>query len=81
VVELAEPFEPLVRRFGEEAPHTFCEDIGPQLHLGNGQYGLVITASSRPASTGRPDAGETAARLRLARPGVYDVKARIEDQG
>ena len=62
VVEPPELFEPLVKRFGEEAPHmVFREDIGPQLYLGNGQYGLIITGFLQAGfDFGRPDAGEAA---------------------
>jgi hypothetical protein len=46
VVEPAEFFEPLVKRFGEEAPRVVIADPkrGPQLALGNGQLGLPISA-------------------------------------
>jgi predicted TIM-barrel fold metal-dependent hydrolase len=83
VVEPPELFEPLVKRFGEEAPHmVFREDVGPQLYLGKGQYGLIITGFLQAGfDFGRPDAQEVRKMgYELARPGVYDVKARIEDQ-
>ena len=83
VVEPPELFEPLVKRFGEEAPHmVFREDVGPQLYLGNGQYGLIITGFLQAGfDFGRPDAQEVRKMgYELARPGVYDIKERIEDQ-
>src|ERR671918_451957 len=44
VVEPPELFEPLVKRFGEEAPHiVHREDIGPQMYIGDGRWGFVIT--------------------------------------
>ena len=45
VVESAEFFEPLVKRFGDEAPRVVVADPerGPQLALGDGQLGLGIS--------------------------------------
>ncbi len=61
---------------------VFREDVGPQLYLGNGQYGLIITGFLQAGfDFGRPDAGEIRKKgYELARPGVYDIKARLEDQ-
>ncbi len=84
VVESAEFFEPLVKRFGEEAPHVVIADPkrGPQLALGNGQLGLPISAFLQ-ASTDftSPEAlAELARGYDLARPGCYDVAERLKDQ-
>ncbi len=45
VVESAEFFEPLVKRFGDQAPRVVVADPdrGPQLALGDGQLGLGIS--------------------------------------
>ena len=45
VVESAEFFEPLVQRFGDQAPRVVVADPerGPQLALGDGQLGLGIS--------------------------------------
>ena len=84
VVESAEFFEPLVKRFGEEAPHVVVADPerGPQLYLGNGQLGLTI-AGFLQANTDftSPKAMEELQRgYDLARPGCYDIPERLKDQ-
>jgi predicted TIM-barrel fold metal-dependent hydrolase len=83
VVEPPELFEPLVKRFGEEAPHIVQrEDIGPQMYIGGGRWGFVITGFLQAGfDFGRPDAAEVKKMgYDLARPGVYDIKERLEDQ-
>jgi predicted TIM-barrel fold metal-dependent hydrolase len=84
VVESAEFFEPLVKRFGEEAPHVVVADPkrGPQLALGNGQLGLTI-AGFLQANTDftSPEAVAQLARgYDLARPGCYNIAERLKDQ-
>jgi uncharacterized protein len=83
VVEPPELFAPLEKRFGEQAPHIhYLEDRGPVLDLGNGKYGLSITGFLQAGfDFGRPDAREMLKKgYELARPGVFDVQARIDDQ-
>src|SRR5690606_37859611 len=83
VVEPPELFEPLVKRFGEEAPHiVHREDIGPQMYIGGGRWGFVITGFLQAGfDFGRPDAAEVKKMgYDLARPGVYDIKERVDDQ-
>jgi hypothetical protein len=48
VVESADFFKPLVKRFGDQAPRVVIADPdrGPQLSLGNGQLGLGISGFS-----------------------------------
>ena len=83
VVEPPELFTPLEKRFGEQAPRVrFFEDRGPQLDLGDGRLGLSISGFLQAGfDFGRPDAQELAKKgYGLARPGVYDIKARLADQ-
>jgi predicted TIM-barrel fold metal-dependent hydrolase len=84
VVESAEFFEPLVKRFGDSAPRVVVADParGPQLALGNGQLGLFISGFLQ-ANTDftSPDAvAELAKGYKLARPGCYDIAERLKDQ-
>jgi predicted TIM-barrel fold metal-dependent hydrolase len=83
VLEPPELFASLEKRFGERAPRiVFNPQSGHQLDLGNGRLGLPIggflTAGMDIYSP------ETRAQTRrgyeIARPGVYDVKARLADQ-
>jgi predicted TIM-barrel fold metal-dependent hydrolase len=84
VVEAPELFAPLERRFGDRAPRIRVVDPsrGPQLDLGDGQLGLPIAGfflanvDFKNADT----AGLLAQGYDLARPGVYDVAARLLDQ-
>jgi predicted TIM-barrel fold metal-dependent hydrolase len=83
VVEPPELFAPLEKQFGEQAPRIqFFEDKGPALNLGNGKMGLTITGFLQAGfDFGREDSREISKMgYDLARPGVYDIKARIEDQ-
>ena len=84
VVESAEFFEPLVKRFGEEAPHVVVADPerGPQLYLGNGQLGLTIAGFLQAnVDFTSPEAQAMLKEgYKLARPGCYDVAERIKDQ-
>jgi predicted TIM-barrel fold metal-dependent hydrolase len=84
VVEPPELFEPLAKRFGEQAPRVvFTEDRGHVLDLGNGKLGLAI--GNFFAAGNDVAAEEMRALVRrgyeIARPGVYDISARLEDQG
>lgn len=84
VVEAPELFAPLERLFGDRAPRIRVADParGPQLDLGNGQLGLPVAGFFLANADFKNP--ETAGLLRqgydLARPGVYDVKARLADQ-
>jgi uncharacterized protein len=83
VVEPPELFHPLEARFGEQAPRMqFFDDKGPALNLGNGKLGIGVTGFLQAGfDFGRPDAAELQKLgYELARPGVYDIPARIEDQ-
>jgi predicted TIM-barrel fold metal-dependent hydrolase len=84
VVESAEFFEPLVKRFGDEAPRVVVADPerGPQLALGDGQLGLGISGFFM-ANVDFTTPEALALRKKgyeLARPGVYDVSERLKDQ-
>ncbi|MGE0057323.1 MAG: amidohydrolase family protein [Dehalococcoidia bacterium] len=84
VVEPPELFDPLQSRFGERAPRIefFNGEKNPQLYLGDGRYGIGITGLFQAGfDFSRPDANEIQKMgYKLARPGVYDIKARLEDQ-
>lgn len=84
VVEPAEFFEPLVKRFGEEAPHVVVADPerGPQLYLGNGQLGLSISGFLQANVDFTSPEARASMKLgyKLARPGCYDTTERIKDQ-
>lgn len=84
VVEPPELFAPLAHRFGERAPRirTVTPELGPQLDLGNGSLGLPLAGFFLAnVDFKAPAARQLLARgYELARPGVYDVKARLEDQ-
>jgi predicted TIM-barrel fold metal-dependent hydrolase len=83
VVEPPELFAPLKRRFGERAPHVrITPERGPQLDLGDGRLGLPIGGFLQANfDFSRPDAREMLKKgYELARPGVYDIKARLADQ-
>src|SRR5919108_2317118 len=84
VVESAEFFQPLVKRFGDQAPHVVVADPdrGPQLDLGNGQLGLGISGFFMAnVDFTSPEALELRKKgYELARPGVYDVNERLKDQ-
>lgn len=84
VVEAPELFEPLLKRFGDKAPRirVVDPDRGPQLDLGNGQLGLAIGGFFLANVDWKDPSTRDLIRrgYDLARPGVYDVKARLEDQ-
>ena len=84
VVESADFFKPLVKRFGDEAPRVVIADPdrGPQLDLGNGQLGLGISGFFMAnVDFTTPEALELRKKgYELARPGVYDVSERLKDQ-
>ncbi len=84
VVESAEFFEPLVKRFGPEAPHVVVADPerGPQLYIGNGQLGLTIAGFLQAnVDFTSPEARSMLKQgYKLARPGCYDVAERLKDQ-
>src|ERR671922_49918 len=80
VVESAEFFKPLQRRFGDQAPRVVVADPnrGPQLDLGNGQLGLGISGFFMAnVDFTTPEALELRKKgYELARPGVYDPRPR-----
>jgi len=83
IVEPPELFEPLKKRFGDRAPRIIdTEDVGPRLDLGNGQLGIAIAGFLQAGTDfGSPEALEMRKKgYELARPGVYDIAARLEDQ-
>ncbi|MGH2587745.1 MAG: amidohydrolase family protein [Dehalococcoidia bacterium] len=83
VVEPPDLFAPLARRFGERAPKVVeTEDRGPVLDLGNGKFGLGISGFFMAGvDFTKADTRELAKKgYDLARPGVYDVNARVVDQ-
>ena len=83
VVEPPELFAPLQARFGERAPRVQdYEDWGPTLNLGNGKRGIAIgNFLLANADFTSPQALIDRKRgYELARPGLYDIKARLEDQ-
>jgi len=83
VVEPPELFAPLQKRFGERAPHIrMTDEQGPRLDLGNGKLGIAVGSFLQAGQDfGSPDALEIRKRgYELARPGVYDVAARLEDE-
>jgi len=83
VVEPPELFRPLEARFGERAPRIgFNQQSGHQLNLGNGRLGLPIGGFLTAGMDIYAD--DTRAQVRrgyeIARPGVYDIAARLADQ-
>ncbi len=83
IVEPPELFAPLEKRFGERAPHIrFGGERGPQLDLGDGRLGLPIAGFLQAGfDFSRPDSKEMMQKgYELARPGVYDIEARLADQ-
>jgi len=84
VVESAEFFKPLAKRFGDQAPRVVVADPdrGPQLNLGNGQLGLGISGFFMAnVDFTTPEALELRKQgYALARPGVYDISERLKDQ-
>jgi uncharacterized protein len=83
VVEPPELFSPLQKRFGDRAPRVVeSDDRGPVLNLGDGRLGLSIAGFLQADfDFSREDSREMLKQgYKLARPGVYDIKARLEDQ-
>lgn len=84
VVEPPELFAPLEKLFGDRAPRIRVVNpaLGPQLDLGNGTLGLAIAGFFLAnVDFKSPAARDLLAKgYELARPGVYDTKARLADQ-
>src|SRR5437879_13617534 len=84
VVESAEFFAPLVKRFGDEAPRVVVADPerGPQLALGDGQLGLGISGFFMAnVDFTTPEALELRKKgYELARPGAYANNERVKQQ-
>ena len=83
VVEPIELFEPLRKRHGDRAPHVvITDDFGAQLNLGDGRLGLPIGGFFQVgADFKNPDTrAEISKGYALARPGCYDIEARLADQ-
>ena len=83
VVESAEFFEPLQKRFGDRAPRVEIPDEaqGPKLNLGNGKMGLGISGFlQQNVDFTSPEArASQALGYKLARPGCYDTAERLKD--
>ncbi len=83
VVEPPELFAPLRKRFGDRAPYIReTEDQGPRLDLGDGRLGISVGGFLMAGHDfDAPNHVEIRARgYELARPGVYDIKARLDDE-
>ena len=83
VVEPPELFAPLQKRFGDRAPRIIeTEDVGARLDLGNGKLGIAIGGFLQAGTDfGSPTALEERKKgYELARPGVYDITARMADE-
>jgi predicted TIM-barrel fold metal-dependent hydrolase len=84
IVEPAEFFEPLVKMFGEEAPHivTPNPEESPRLYLGEGKFGLPVAGFlQQDVDFTSPQARESMKLgYKLARPGCYDTAERLNDQ-
>jgi len=83
VVEPPELFAPLERRLGSRAPRmVHNEAVGDQLDLGNGKLGMPIGGFLIAGmDVGSPETKAQARRgYAIARPGVYDIQARMADQ-
>src|SRR5579859_6545851 len=82
VVEPPEMFAPLQKRLGSSAPRIVKTDLGDQLDRGNGTLGLPIGGFLIAGMDLATD--ETRAQTRrgyeIARPGVYDIAERLNDQ-
>ncbi len=84
IVEPENFFDPIVKRFGPEAPHMAVNDParGPQVYLGNGQWGLPAAGFLQVnADFTTPKAREDMAKgYGIARKGCYDTDERMKDQ-
>jgi predicted TIM-barrel fold metal-dependent hydrolase len=82
VVEPPELFAPLEKKFPGRAPHIGDFGKGLQLDLGDGRRGLRLTGFlMADVDFGAENVEELHRKgYDLARPGVYDVKVRIQDQ-
>src|SRR6185437_15705712 len=84
VVESAEFFLPLQKRFGDKAPRMRVADPdkGPQLDLGNGTLGIGLSGFlMSDVDFTRPDIVELYRKgYDLARPGCYNIPERLKDQ-
>ena len=83
IVEPHEVFAGLDKRFGDRAPRIeYVEDRGDTLNLGNGNYGFSVGRCLIAGNfQGNPATMEMAKRgFEIARPGVLDPKARLEEQ-
>src|SRR5579859_5949106 len=82
VVEPPEMFAPLQKRLGSRAPRVVKTDMGDQLDRGNGTLGLPIGGfliAGMDLATDETRA-QTKRGYAIARPGVYDIQARLKDQ-
>lgn len=83
VVEPPELFAPLVKRFGDRAPRVVeTDDQGPRLRLADGTLGIPIGGFLISGENVKSPEAEALKRqgYAIARPGVYDVRARVADQ-
>ncbi len=84
IVEPAELFEPLVKMFGDEAPHIVQPDPedSPKLYLGNGKLGLPVAGFLQQNVDFTSPEARASMKLGygLARPGCYDTRERLRDQ-
>ena len=84
IVEPAEFFEPLIKVYGDRAPHMAIADpaMGPQMHMGNGKIGLPAAGFlQQNVDYTSPKAKEDMKRgYDLALPGCYNVAERLKEQ-
>ena len=84
IVEPAEFFEPLIKVYGDKAPHMAIADpaMGPQMHMGNGKIGLPAAGFlQQNVDYTSPKAKEDMKRgYDLALPGCYNVAERLKEQ-
>src|ERR1051326_1213601 len=82
VVEPPDMFAPLQKTLGSRAPKVVKTELGDQLDRGNGTLGLPIGGFLIVGMDLATD--ETRAQTKrgyaIARPGVYDIAARLKDQ-
>ena len=82
VVEPPEMFAPLQNKLGSKAPRIVKTELGDQLDRGNGTLGLPIGGfliAGMDLATDETRA-QTKRGYAIARPGVYDIGARLKDQ-